>query len=51
VATSLSNVSGAPQQPDEGGTMTLEKIAAMSDKDFDALWSKMARGQTVMPKV
>ena len=51
VATSLSNVSGAPQQPDEGGALTLEKIASMSDKEFDAVWRQMERGQIVMPKV
>lgn len=51
VATSLSNVSGAPNQPDEGGTLTLEKIAGLSDADFDRLWKQMERGQTVMPKV
>lgn len=51
VATSLSNVSGAPQQPDEGGALTLEKIAGLSDAEFDRLWKSMERGQTVMPKV
>lgn len=42
--TSLSNLSGAVRAPDEQGKLTSAAVADMSDKEFDDLWSLMAKG-------
>lgn len=50
--TSLANVHGAPKAPDEdnGGTLTLDKVANMSDKEFDKFWAEQAKGQIQRPR-
>lgn len=47
---SLATMPGSAAPADEG-TMTLDKIASLSDAEFDRYWAQMAKGQTVMPKV
>lgn len=51
VPTSLATTPAVPAAPDEDGKLTLEKIAAMSEAEFDKLWKQMERGSVVMPKV
>jgi len=50
--TSLANVSGAAKAPDEdnGGEMSLEKVANMSDKEFDKFFAEQQRGTIQRPK-
>lgn len=39
----LATVGGSPKAPDEQGDLTLEQVANMTDSEFDAFWSKMAK--------
>lgn len=50
--TSLANVHGAPKAPDEdnGGEMSLAKVANMSDKEFDKFFNDMGKGSVQRPK-
>lgn len=49
--TTLATASGAPKAPDEGGELSLERVAQMSDAEFDRFWKQLERGSVTMPKV
>lgn len=49
--TSLATANGAPRAPDEdGGGMSLEKVANMSDAEFDKFFKEMGKGTIQRPK-
>lgn len=50
--TSLANLNGAAKAPDEdqGGAMTVDRIARMSDADFDKFFKEMGKGSVQRPK-
>lgn len=48
--TSLSSIGGG-KDPDDGGKLTLDSLAAMSDADFDKMFDQMSKGSTQGIKV
>lgn len=51
VPTSLSNMGGAPQSPEEQRGVTLESVANMTDAEFDKFWKDMERGSRQRPRI